>query len=67
MFRGILKKLVSSVFLLITSGGDNIVTSGGDMIMASSSHSSDVTGRITAENVISGNLIPEVVRGSLRE
>lgn len=67
MFRGILKKLVSSFFLLITSGGDNIVTSGGDMITASSGLSSDVTGRITAENVIRGNFIPEVVRGSLRE
>lgn len=64
-FSGLVKKLKSFTALLISGAGDFIVTASGDNILISASPFSDLTGTVTAENVISGILEPDTITGTV--
>lgn len=63
MLRGILEKLISSVALLISSAGDFIVTASGDNILISASPFSDLTGTVTAEDIMTGSITASTISG----
>lgn len=66
MLRGIIKKLISTVSLLISDVGDFIVTAAGDNILISASPFSDLKGSIEAVTTYTGNLSAvDLITGSI--
>lgn len=64
-FSGFIKRLKSFTALLISGAGDYIVTASGDNILISANPYSDLSGTITAENVISGTLEADTITGTI--